>query len=41
MIVDVMALLFRAYYATAATGQFMYNEKEFPQTECKGSSAIF
>lgn len=30
MLVDGMALLFRAYYATAVTGQFMYNEKGIP-----------
>lgn len=30
MLVDGMALLFRAYYATAVTGQFMYNDKGIP-----------
>lgn len=30
MLVDGMALLFRAYYATAVTGQFMYNNKGIP-----------
>jgi 5'-3' exonuclease len=30
MLVDGMALLFRAYYATAMTGQFMYNSKGIP-----------
>lgn len=36
MIVDGMALLFRAYYATAATGQFMYNEKGIPTNGVQG-----
>lgn len=30
MIIDGMAVLFRAYYATAVTGQFMYNSKGTP-----------
>ncbi|CRK83863.1 5'-3' exonuclease [Neobacillus massiliamazoniensis] len=30
MLVDGMALLFRAYYATAVTGQFMINSKGIP-----------
>ncbi|WP_071459912.1 5'-3' exonuclease [Bacillus massilinigeriensis] len=30
MLVDGMALLFRAYYATAVTGQFMFNSKGMP-----------
>lgn len=30
LIVDGMAVLFRAYYATAVTGQFMYNSKGIP-----------
>lgn len=30
MLIDGMAVLFRAYYATAVTGQFMYNSKGVP-----------
>ena len=30
MLVDGMALLFRAYFATAVTGQFMINSKGIP-----------
>lgn len=36
MLVDGMALLFRAYYATAVTGQFMINEKGVPTNGVQG-----
>ena len=36
MLVDGMALLFRAFYATAMTGQFMYNSKGIPTNGVQG-----
>lgn len=36
MLVDGMALLFRAFYATAMTGQFMYNSKGVPTNGVQG-----
>ena len=36
LLVDGMALLFRAFYATAVTGQFMYNEKGIPTNAVNG-----
>ncbi|MFD2445788.1 5'-3' exonuclease H3TH domain-containing protein [Bacillus sp. CGMCC 1.16607] len=36
MLVDGMALLFRAYYATALTGQFMINSKGIPTNGISG-----
>lgn len=36
MLVDGMALLFRAYYATAVTGQFMINSKGIPTNGING-----
>jgi 5'-3' exonuclease len=36
MLVDGMALLFRAFYATAATGQFMINSKGLPTNAVQG-----
>ncbi|MDF1507796.1 5'-3' exonuclease [Robertmurraya sp. DFI.2.37] len=36
MLVDGMALLFRAFYATAVTGQFMYNSQGIPTNGVQG-----
>ncbi|WP_409301286.1 5'-3' exonuclease H3TH domain-containing protein [Peribacillus sp. SCS-155] len=36
MLVDGMALLFRAFYATAVTGQFMINSKGLPTNAVQG-----
>lgn len=36
MLVDGMALLFRAFYATAVTGQFMINSKGIPTNAVQG-----
>ncbi|WP_090989433.1 5'-3' exonuclease H3TH domain-containing protein [Bacillus sp. OV322] len=36
LLVDGMALLFRAFYATAATGQFMINSKGMPTNAVQG-----
>ncbi|MFO1444686.1 5'-3' exonuclease [Bacillus sp. Bva_UNVM-123] len=36
MLIDGMALLFRAYYATAVTGQFMINSKGIPTNGING-----
>ena len=36
LLVDGMALLFRAYYATAVTGQFMINSKGVPTNAVQG-----
>ena len=36
LLVDGMALLFRAYYATAVTGQFMFNSKGVPTNAVQG-----
>lgn len=36
LLVDGMALLFRAFYATAATNQFMYNEAGVPTNAVNG-----
>ena len=36
MLVDGMALLFRAFYATAVTGQFMINSKGIPTNAVNG-----
>jgi 5'-3' exonuclease len=36
LLVDGMALLFRAFYATSATGQFMYNEEGVPTNGVHG-----
>ncbi len=36
MLVDGMALLFRAFYATGMTGQFMYNSKGVPTNGVQG-----
>lgn len=36
MLVDGMALLFRSYYATAVTGQFMINSKGVPTNAVQG-----
>lgn len=36
LLVDGMALLFRAFYATAATGQFMYNDQGVPTNAVNG-----
>jgi len=36
MLVDGMALLFRAFYATAVTGQFMINSKGMPTNAVQG-----
>jgi 5'-3' exonuclease len=36
MLVDGMALLFRAYFATAVTGQFMFNSKGVPTNAVNG-----
>lgn len=36
MLVDGMALLFRAYFATAVTGQFMINSKGIPTNAVNG-----
>jgi 5'-3' exonuclease len=36
MLVDGMALLFRAYYATAVTGQFMFNSNGVPTNAVQG-----
>lgn len=36
MLVDGMALLFRAYFATAVTGQFMFNSKGVPTNAVQG-----
>lgn len=36
LVIDGMALLFRAFYATAVTNQFMYNEKGMPTNGVQG-----
>ena len=36
MLVDGMALLFRAFFATAVTGQFMVNTKGIPTNAIHG-----
>lgn len=36
LLVDGMALLFRAYFATAVTGQFMINSKGLPTNAIHG-----
>ncbi|MHC5251973.1 5'-3' exonuclease [Listeria kieliensis] len=36
LVIDGMALLFRAFYATAVTNQFMYNEKGVPTNGVQG-----
>ena len=36
MLVDGMALLFRAFFATAVTGQFMINSKGIPTNAVNG-----
>jgi len=36
LLVDGMALLFRAFYATSVTGQFMYNDKGIPTNAVNG-----
>ncbi|WP_072136197.1 5'-3' exonuclease [Bacillus kwashiorkori] len=36
LLIDGMALLFRAFYATAATGQFMYNDAGTPTNAVNG-----
>ncbi|WP_167628293.1 5'-3' exonuclease [Listeria valentina] len=36
LVIDGMALLFRAFYATAVTNQFMYNEKGIPTNGVQG-----
>ncbi|MCU9613655.1 5'-3' exonuclease [Caldibacillus lycopersici] len=36
LLVDGMALLFRAFYATSATGQFMYNDQGIPTNAVNG-----
>ncbi|RYL93245.1 5'-3' exonuclease [Sporolactobacillus sp. THM19-2] len=36
VIIDGMALLFRAFYATAVTGQFMFNDRGMPTNAVQG-----
>jgi len=36
LLIDGMALLFRAFYSTAVTGQFMYNDKGIPTNAVNG-----